>query len=333
MSRPWVLLGAASILHLGCASARVGDGPLFVFNEHPAQRTTIRAAPRDAAVLAPGDGRTRAALAWTSHWLQDGTGPDRVVQDGETIWLDLECGLGLGGGFEIELRASLGHASGGVLDGFIESWHEFFGLPQSQRDQLPQDRYEMRFEHVAPNGDDFVAHELAEDELLVGDLPVFLVWQLPGEDELALSLRAGIELPLGSESDGSGNGAIDVLLGAQSSWRPNDRLTAHVWASYAFVGNSEAARRAGIELEDVTRVGGAFAVRIAPGLAGLAQLQWEQSVLRAMDEERASADQLLLWLGGRVALAEGVGLEFGIAEDLVLQISPDVQFHVGIVLD
>ena len=333
--RPGLCLLTLSLLVLlgACSSARVADDPLFVFNEHPAQRTVMSAAPRSASVLGSGQWRGRAALSWTSHWLRDQPGGDFIQQDGETVWADFELGHGIGAGLELEVRLSLGHASGGVLDSFIEGWHEVFGLPQSQRNELPRDAYELRAMRYDQAGDPHVVHELSSNELLVGDLPIGLVYELPlGLERFALSLRGAVEFPLGNQDHGASNGEIDYLIGAQAELALTEGLMLRGWGSYTWAGSPDVARKADFDYSDVLAFGTGISVRLLEQLVLIAQADWQQSVLRRLDEPRASHDQLLLWLGGRVALSQGVGLELSVAEDLVLQVSPDVQFHLGIVI-
>jgi hypothetical protein len=328
------LLTFVLLVHMGCVGARVTDAPLMVANEHPAQRTVLRPKPGAARSLGSGAMRARAQVAWTSHWLRDGPDRDFIIQDGETLWLDIELARGLGAGFELSAGISFGHASGGVLDEFIEAWHEAFGLPQSQRDLLPRSEFHMLVQDLSESGDPKDVYRLEEEALLFGDLPVMLDWQLPlPAEDLQVALRAGIEVPTGSESHGSGNGGFDYVLGLEASLEASSWLQLHAWGSHSWVANSDAMEAAGAELANVLMAGGALSLRLSESLVAIAQVDWEQSTLRELEEIRASRDHLVLWLGGRAALSERLGLEFSVAEDLVLEVSPDVQFHLGFVIE
>ena len=55
--------------------------------------------------------------------------------------------------------------SGGELDGFVDDWHEFFGLPESDRPKAPTDRLLYYYEK---NGE--VLLDFRDSESGVGDI-------------------------------------------------------------------------------------------------------------------------------------------------------------------
>jgi hypothetical protein len=224
-------LGACALIVLGltvsgCRSLRrvedpqaVVRGPIAARIEHPLALNFLGFRPRSARVTETGEQRIAVESAYTSLF-EDGinTGTT-VVFDGE-LWhsgLSLRTGVIDGGELEVELQFL--YASSGFLDTFVESFHELFGFGNGGREKRPQDAYAM--EIVTPSG---TIYDFEGDHFGLGDLPLIWTQQIIADPSLGeyVAWRAGVELPLGSESKGFGNGGIDVgfgLLGERSFGR------------------------------------------------------------------------------------------------------------------
>ena len=93
-----------------------------------------------ARVMPAGSWELVASLDMASHLRAGGSGAERVLIDGETWRQGLALRHGLGGGWELLADLPAVSHTGGVFDGFIEDWHDAFGLPQGDRDRAPRDR-------------------------------------------------------------------------------------------------------------------------------------------------------------------------------------------------
>ena len=92
-------------------------------------------------MLSEGSSELVLSLDMASHLRAAGTGAESVLIDGET-WrqgLSLRYGLCERLGATGRRDRSVSH-TGGVFDGFIENWHDAFGLPQGDRDRAPRNR-------------------------------------------------------------------------------------------------------------------------------------------------------------------------------------------------
>lgn len=314
------------------AACRLPDlahpAPLDVRNQHPAQLTAIHVAPRKASPVAAGAVELETTLDWTNLWLRPGPGTDTIELDGELVRVRPRLRAGLGGGFDLSVELPLMHASGGVLDPFIEAWHDFFGLSQNQRELFPHGRFAVRAER-GPGGAQRAAYELDEGVGL-GDLPITLAWFPLGEraGRLEVGIQAGVELPTGEENRGFGNGEVDGMLGAIAAWQARS-LCLFAWGGWAWVGTARTARRAGLAYRDHPSVGGGAEVALTAWLSALAQVEWERSVLGLLANDHAASDQMLLWIGGRLRLTESFDLSLAVGEDLLGDVSPDITFHLG----
>lgn len=301
-----------------------GHGPLPVRNQHPAQLTVLHMNAVSPSVLARGDTSVRATSAYTSLWLGGTNGLSTFAMDGELWRNSLQLQTGLGGGLELGLELPVLHTTGGFLDDFLVDYHDMFGFPDQGRSNGPRNQFRVFGEQ---NGN--VVYELREESLLWCDVPVTATWcVLPpgrsadGSGLPGLALRGGVEAPTGDEEAGAGNGEFDWAVGAAASW-PFGFGTIYADAQHTWAGTPDRARAANFAFGDVASFGLGLEVPVLPDFAVLAQVGWEQSTLRALDLARASDDQLLLWIGGRLRLESRWHVEIAFGEDLSEYIAPD----------
>lgn len=330
-----ILLALAS-----CKGAGLVDGtPLAVRNPHPAQLTAMVASARPPRALPRGSIEVEAQALWSSLWLRPGGGNDRIELDGELVRLTPLIRCGLGNGFELSLATPFLHAGGGQLDGFLEGWHDAFTLPQNERNLFDRGRFVVRADRQTPSGLE-TAWELDRAGLAIQDLPIELAWfpfglrADPGErdgstvdsdEPWSLGFRLGVELPTGDEDRGLGNGGLDSMLGFVAGYQ----VESHgffLWGGHSWVARPSSAARVGLPWGDPTVLGAGTEIAVVRDLSFLAQVEWETSVLRALDETHAKRDQVLLWLGGRWSYSERGSVEVSVGEDLVRSVSPDVTF-------
>ncbi len=99
--------------------------------------------PRDTAINSVG-------LDWSNEFFQQSNAREDLTLDGESQRLAMRYRAALapvfGHALEWSLEIPLLFTGGGVLDSGIEGWHSTFGLPNSNRDDVPQDRYRIRYQ-------------------------------------------------------------------------------------------------------------------------------------------------------------------------------------------
>ena len=256
-------LGFATALALGApASAsdaeRRREGPLQGRDEWllAQPRLTLPAAGPD--VLERGRGRLRLHFDWGNDfgWSQETRGEAprdrRYLVDGEHRSLALGARLGLGGRLELSARLPLYWRGGGILDGLIDWFHGWTGLPGNARESFFQDR--LRVEGRRPTGEPLVWEGRAGSGL--GDLELGLKRALiggRGEPEWSLALLGRVTLPTATGPFGGGTAELggqlvaarglgtraDLYLGAGASWWPEnerDGLSYVGGRGHGFVG-------------------------------------------------------------------------------------------------
>lgn len=324
---PAIGLIAMSTALAACAAAPEFSGPMSVRNQHPAQLTVLHMTPQSTRSVPVGEAELRWDNAYTSLWLQGSRQGDVLDLDGESWVTTLALRTGLLEGLDLGIELPFLYYSSGFVDSFIIDWHDWFGFPQHQRDEFPEDQFNV----VASRGGR-TAFQVEEDRFGIGDVPLTLQYALqePSEESpFGFALRGAVELPSGNEKAGFGNGKTDWSLGALAEYRYGSAaFTGH--AQYTFAGTPSRVRRAGLSFHDVPSVGGGVEWALERGWALLAQTEWEASTLRRMRVNEANDSQWLLWAGVRKRFANGLVLDLGLGEDLSTNVAPDISFWIGL---
>ena len=114
--------------------------PLRIVNLNPFQLLYGVPGSLGAHVMTRGSSELIASMDMASHLIEASSGAERVLIDGETYRQGLALRHGFGDGWEYLFEASALSHRAGAFDGFIETWHDVFHLPQGDRDRAPRDR-------------------------------------------------------------------------------------------------------------------------------------------------------------------------------------------------
>lgn len=169
----------------------------------------------DTAVLAPGRSETGLLFDVTNEYLREGFCADEcLVLDGETSRLRLLHRWGLRGGWDLRVEIPLLDEGGGFLDGWIQDWHRWFGLPNGGREQVADDQYLYRYQRTA-----LTEFERTAPGSGLGDVTVGFGRAL-GRDS---ALRGAVKLPTSDESLVGGHNTggalwLDLALPLPAGW-------------------------------------------------------------------------------------------------------------------
>ncbi len=296
---------------------------------------TLRARPwaRSPQVLEHLQVEAAARGAWANSW---GYEAGRYRIDAETGHLDLVLRLGLLDRIELGLLVPVEVRGGGALDGFLEGFHDLFGLPQADRKVVSRDRYE-----VAGLEEDGEPYALAARGAAFADLTLEgrALLTRGGPRLPALTLTGRLRLPTGRRAFGYADG-VDATLQLDASKRLGD-LPVVLYTSLAYTHYGDT-RAAGLTLARhrlYFSIGGEW--ELLPTLSLVAHA-WIESrrELRAFDEPapRPSNYHGLLVGNWVTYIAVGfkwrplpwLGLEAGLLENVVdPDTTSDVAFLVG----
>lgn len=269
----------------------------------------------------------RLTLDWASHHAGEVNGAHRVFFDGETRRYDLlVTGTLFRSGARWRLDLPYVEHGGGRLDGLIERWHRFFGLPDGGRPDNPRDRLLLRVRD--DDGTDSL--HLDHPRSGPGDAAGAVTLPLGGADGKALAgLR--LEAPTGNPDHLLGSGGWDTAVWLAGSGREPAALGPARWhlaAGALYMSDSEI-------LPERHRRWAAFG-RAAGGWAPLSRLTLRAQIDGHTGLYRSPLTQLgepalELRIGGTIRLWRGYRLDLGVSEDIAVETAPDITFHVGII--
>ncbi|MEM9304321.1 MAG: DUF3187 family protein [Pseudomonadota bacterium] len=298
------------------------DAPFAVSNRNPFVQVQGLPPARGADLVPAGrwvvDVRAELANSFSLRERND----EAIDIDGETWRAELTLSRGLGDDLDVALRVPYLRHEGGNLDGFIENWHDFWGLPDGDRDLFPRDQLDYRY--AGPGG----SFALPGDGGGIGDIGIAVGWT-PGGMGPGWALRGGVELPTGAADRLTGSGGT-------AAWASIHRRTPPWGADEQFVAHLSGGVSYG-ETGDV--LPGLRNRWIGFGSATVSWLAWQNLALKAqLDVHSAPYESALKELGGSVQLVFGLSwrigssatLDLSLAEDLYVDTAPDVVFQAGL---
>ncbi len=282
-----------------------------------------------AWTLAPGEWSIEASALWASSfsWTQDVPGEDPKVRlfliDGEARAFDLALRRGLARNLEAGARVPLHWRGGGTLDGFIDWWHRVFNTPDGDRPLFIRDAF--RVEGVTTGEQPFSWND--DTGFGLGDVELEARYRVRDGafDAPSLAVVGRVSLPTGTGPfDGSGFGGAAQLVG-------------HVPLSERF----DLHTGAGFTAQDPGPVHGVEYVPVrADAFLAVEWRPWRRMSLVAETHvasrlvENIESYPGLHWIvnvTGRVDLGSRVGLDVGITENLVSQLTTtDFAFCLGL---
>ncbi len=260
--------------------------------------------------------------AAANHFSLDQSNNDRVRLDGETRYLHFGLRWQALDRWIVGIDIPWIQHTDGELDSFIDSWHDFFGLPDGGRDSRARDQLEFSY----LNGGD-VVFNLTEATSGLGDIRVG-AGRILGESANWL-LWAELKIPSGEISRLTGSGGSDVAVslthrGRTERWqRP---LNWYWGASVSHLGETEL--RAAESKSVVARAMGGLTYQLFEGVAFKTQLELASPHYAGTLEPLADPS-LQLALGAEVRLGQASLLDLIIVEDLSVNASPDVTFIIN----
>jgi hypothetical protein len=204
---------------------------------------------------------------------------------------------------------------GGELDSTIETWHDLFGLPNGDRGKFPQDKVNIQYER-----DGIVEYSQTESSSGIGDIALAIGYQPTGKP----AYFAGIELPTGSESDFTGNEAIDFAF-----WISHEAGVSANTNAYGMLGISFPAddgQLEGLVRDEVWVAQLGFDYRFSNDYIGTVQLDMHGETIKNSDLDAFGESFQLLLALGFPTLLENHRLDLFFTEDVHVNSAPDITF-------
>ena len=298
----------------------VASEPLYVRNLSPVAGLFGLPSQRDAYTTASGAVTAAVHGSLASQYVNDSSSIEFLNLDGETQRLALELRYGLVENWDVQLEVPWLKQSGGDMDGVIDDWHDFWGMSDGGRSQVPRDVLDYRY--ASPDG----GFSLQDDSSGLGDVSLALNHVVYHDDNSAVSLALGYKFGTGDEDDFLGSGADDVHVavrfsGAQLSDLP---LSWHGQAGYLRAGNSDLLDD--LQERDLWFAGLAMDWRFAQHWSMIAQLDSHAAPMRS-DLTGVGDEAVLGTLGARWYFAPQWSADISVVEDIRVETAPDVTFQ------
>jgi len=241
---------------------------------------------------------------------------ERLILDGESSQLNLRYRRQLTPCWQMNLSGVWLDHSRGLFDRSLDDWHQFFGLPDAQRGDWP----ENQLEYVYENGDE--SRVLVTESSGLGDIQVQLqrnVGCLPNSS----IVRFGVKLPTGEPSKFNGTGSTDAFVDVQSPWQQSQRFERIQWAgSIGLLGSGK--HEQAVKQEPVVGFGAAaLNIRLGTRTHLLSQLDWHTAMYKSGLRELGEPG-VQLSLGLRYDTGKNGVWEFSFSEDAVIDTVPDI---------
>ncbi len=298
--------------------------PISTSNLNPFVQLYGIPATRSALLTSEG------ALGWEIHsdfannFTESVAGAEAISLDGETYRTTLTLRYGLTDRWEVNLAVPYIQHKGGTLDGFIENWHDVFGLPNGGRERVADDQLAYLYRH----GSTLI--NFREPASGLGDVSLNLGYLLRETDSSALTLRGGVKFDTGDAEDLTGSGSTDFYTSLHYS--DTDLIKHENWYFHSSLGVLVPGD--GDLIDELTEDWVVF------GSASLAWHTWRKVSLKAQldfhsplyDSELKELGEFSaqLVLGGSLKVTETLLLDVSVAEDIVTDTSPDVVLQIGL---
>lgn len=315
---PWITL----LLSGFSVTAGAAVWPFQTHNQSPFSLIYGLPAPTAADIEAPGSVIVNWSVNISNVSIVQSAGNEFLIVDGETYQTDLTAVLGAAEGWALSVTLPFVAYSPGRLDGPIENYHDWFGLPQGNRLETPRDRLLFVYQR---NGIERI--HINRRQSAVGDLLLSAGRRIHSTENAAYSVWAGIKLPTGDSNELTGSGAADVSLWGAARKNLSEQWQLHGTAGLLFPGKGDILP----ELQEDT---------VFFGSMGAQWRHWRSIPLKAQLEWHTDfyEDSGIRFLGDVLQLTFGIGWEispslffdFAIAEDIKEEASPDVNFHFAL---
>jgi hypothetical protein len=317
------------ILFIPCDLPAVEITPFYTQNQSPLVQIFGLPSIGDPFLLRPKEAEVSMVLDYASNYVEDSNPQESIVLDGESARITLDARYGIAKRFEVGMALPYVVVSGGFLDGFLIDYHNAFGFPQGGRDQAPRNRLLYQYQR-----DHRVALQIDRSSQGIGDVQFlggFQLYESARDPSRAIALRAALKLPTGDSGELHGSGSTDISLWISAG----DGYGIAIGRFTLFGAAGIMAMSQGNVLPDQQR----HWVGFGSLGGGWSPLRWIAFKVQANgntpfytgSELRELADSSVqLTIGGTLAFTRKIMLDVGVTEDLIVNTSPDVVFHLAL---
>jgi hypothetical protein len=292
--------------------------PLPVTEQNPLLSGFNASTPLPARFNPDRTWSVETVFAWASSAIVQTSSRESLVVDAETKELRLIAQRGLTELYTLRLQLPYRHTSAGSLDGFIDRWHDAFGLPEGARPSLPEDALRLFYRR-----DGLVRLDSGSSAQGFGDASIEIGRALAATERSAVSAWLGLKLPTGNVDDFTGSGSFDVTATVAAEHRLGERWqifgqVAGTWLGEGDRFASQQRRWSGSAMAGVS-------ARTIGNLVLTVQLDARTAVFDTSELDFLG-DAVVLSVGGSYRFDSDWELALGVSEDIAVESAPDVVF-------
>ena len=303
------------------ASADAVREPLWVENLSPMASLVALPSQRSADIREGLSVTLHSDIA--THFVSQARGDETVFFDGETQRHSMAIRWGISSAWELSAVVPLTKHSGGFTDGYINRWHDFFGMPDGGRNSVPEDQ--LRYQVDSPE----LQTSLAASSSGLADVTFEVAYMGERQRELQIAYAVGYKASTGDKSDWTGSGSSDLYGVARFSGAHRSGLPLY-WHGQLGVTATGDSPLLGPKKEDWILFGGLSAEwHFNERWALIGQIDSHSSLLdSSLDALGEPAG--MLSLGLRRQLGNSWAVDISFAEDIVVESAPDIIFQASI---
>lgn len=280
-----------------------------------------QALPTDASLNKKSQSLWSSSLIITNTLNIASNSNEDIYLDYETYRFNLSYQYGLNENWNLKVDIPLIYQGGGIFDSAIESWHEFFGMPNGNRPYVAQDQYDIRYAWQSQT-----LVDLSQPSTSLGDIQLAIARSILEDSHTSMSLWASLKLPTGDEARLTSNGAADIAAWLALNQQLSQRWLLNLNAGAVFPGTDN---YQGIPLSDQALYGHAMLGWLVSENINLKiQLQghtsyYDQSQLTIL------GDTYFLTFGGTININRCNQLDIAFSEDIKVDASPDASLVIS----
>jgi len=297
-------------------------GPLTLRGQSAFQFLRLSLIPVGVEPLPAGSWLVSATTTWTNRWAWK---KNKYLVDAEVLRVGFAATYGLTDWLGLRIEVPFCVRGGGIMDGFIQGFHDAFGLGQAGRDQFPKDQFQITL--WRKDGTQFA---LTSKDSGIGLEDMILSSQVrltDGGSYLPQVMAVlHLKLPSGDQGDLYGSGSVDggvSILLAKRIWK----FFGYVSAQYTRFGGKQIA---GIPMrEDQISVLTALEYPWCDRVSLVVQELVNTGAARDFYQFSEASHEITF--GAKVETIAGTVFELGLIENLFrFDNSPDFGVHFGL---
>jgi hypothetical protein len=278
-----------------------------------------------AQLLQRGVSAWEFSITHASHSINDVRPGEALYLDGETSRIEFRYRIGLSDRLEIGVEIPYVQHQRGNLDAVIDSFHDFFGMPEGHRPDRAHDVLDFRYADATG-----LLISMRQGASGIGDVRLFGGWRLQTSDRHQLALRFGAKFASGDSSQLQGSGGTDLSIGLAGDVNGLfgvERLGGFYRLHAIHMGEPDLLADRYRSWTSFFSAGFGYRAsdRVELMLQGASRAPIYDSAVRNLGESATT-----ITFGGNVRLNDRFRLSLGISEDVDVSSAPDVAFQIAL---